>query len=215
MNSRGFNVYAALEDNLGLNAIQDALPAGHAGARGLPRGRRPRRQRSPPGADLVIVGCSESHDRAVEVISAANAQRADRPIVVLYHGSPNGFLERAFDAGADDLVALPQSAAQLGFALEKALARRRGGGAATAEGAMITVLGPKGGTGKTVTSSNLAVALALEGIPQCSSISTCSSATSGSRSAWSRPGRSTTSLSPAVRSTPTRSTAFSQYTPPA
>ena len=28
---------------------------------------------------------------------------------------------------------------------------------------MITVLGPKGGTGKTVTSSNLAVALALEG----------------------------------------------------
>ena len=28
---------------------------------------------------------------------------------------------------------------------------------------MITVLGPKGGTGKTVTSSNLAVALALAG----------------------------------------------------
>jgi pilus assembly protein CpaE len=43
------------------------------------------------------------------------------------------------------------------------LARRRGNGAPTAEGAMITVLGPKGGTGKTVTSSNLAVALALEG----------------------------------------------------
>ena len=163
MNSRGFNVYAALEDDLGLNAIRDALPPGTP-VRAVSladAGRAGNEVRQ--GADLVIVGCSESHDRAVEVISAANAQRADRPIVVLYHGSPNGFLERAFDAGADDLVALPQSAAQLGFALEKALARRRGGGAATAEGAMITVLGPKGGTGKTVTSSNLAVALALEG----------------------------------------------------
>ena len=54
------------------------------------------------------------------MISAASAQRADRPVVVLYHGSPNGFLERAFEAGADDLVSLPQSAGQLGFALEKA-----------------------------------------------------------------------------------------------
>jgi len=52
---------------------------------------------------------------------------------------------------------------QLGFALEKALARRRGSSPSVAEAAMITVLGPKGGTGKTVTSSNLAVALALEG----------------------------------------------------
>ena len=58
------------------------------------------------------------------MIAAASAQRADRPVVVLYHGSPNGFLERAFEAGADDLVALPQSSGQLGFALEKALARQ-------------------------------------------------------------------------------------------
>ena len=101
--------------------------------------------------------------QALEVISAANAQRADRPVVVLYHGSPNGFLERAFEAGADDLVSLPQSSGQLGFAFEKALARSRGAVASSSEGEMITVLGPKGGTGKTVTSSNLAVALALEG----------------------------------------------------
>lgn len=163
MNSRGFNVYAALEGSLGLEAIREALPlgtplrsvalseAGHVGSE------------IQPGADLVIVGCSQSHDQALEVISAATAQRADRPVVVLYHGSPNGFLERAFEAGADDLVALPQSAGQLGFALEKALARRRGAGTTAAEGAMITVLGPKGGTGKTVTSSNLVVALALAG----------------------------------------------------
>jgi pilus assembly protein CpaE len=163
MNARGFNVYAALEGSLGLEAMREALPSGtpvhavslaEAGQAG---------SEIPPAADLVVVGCSESHDQAVEVIAAASAQRADRPVVVLYHGSPNGFLQRAFEAGADDLVELPQSAAQLSFALEKALARRRGSSTGVAEGAMITVLGPKGGTGKTITSSNLSVALALEG----------------------------------------------------
>ena len=163
MNSRGFHVYAALEASLGLDAIREALPAGtplravslaEAGRAG---------SEIQQGADLVIVGCSQAHDQALEVISAANAQRADRPVVVLYQGSPNGFLERAFEAGADDLVSLPQSSGQLGFAFEKALARSRGAVASSSEGEMITVLGPKGGTGKTVTSSNLAVALALEG----------------------------------------------------
>jgi pilus assembly protein CpaE len=159
----GFHVYAALEGSFGLEAIREALPSGtplravtlaEAGGAG---------NEIQQGADLVIVGCSQAHDQALEVISAASAQRADRPVVVLYNGTPNGFLERAFEAGADDLVALPQSSGQLGFALEKAMARRRGAAATTAEGSMITVLGPKGGTGKTVTSSNLAVALALEG----------------------------------------------------
>jgi pilus assembly protein CpaE len=163
MNARGFQVYAALEESLGLEAIREALPTGtpvravslaEAGLAG---------SEIPTGVDLVVVGCSESHDQALEVIAAASAQRADRPVVVLYHGTANGFLQRAFEAGADDLVELPQSAAQLGFALEKALARRRGSVAGAAEGAMITVLGPKGGTGKTITSSNLSVALALEG----------------------------------------------------
>jgi pilus assembly protein CpaE len=163
MNARGFHVYAALEESLGLEAIREALPVGtpvravslaEAGLAG---------SEIPPSADLVVVACSESLDQALEVIAAASAQRTDRPVVVLYHGTPNGFLQRAFEAGADDLVELPQSAAQLGFALEKALARRRGSIAGAAEGAMITVLGPKGGTGKTITSSNLSVALALEG----------------------------------------------------
>jgi pilus assembly protein CpaE len=163
MNARGLHVYAALEGSVGLEAIRDALPTGtpvravalaEAGLAG---------SEIPPRADLVVVGWSQSHDQALEVSAAASAQRADRPVVVLYHGSTNGFLQRAFEAGADDLVELPQSVEQLGFALEKALARRRGSSASVAEAAMITVLGPKGGTGKTVTSSNLTVALALEG----------------------------------------------------
>jgi pilus assembly protein CpaE len=159
----GLQVYAALEASIGLDAIREALPAEtplRAVALAEAVGADAEIQRS---ADLVIVGCARSHETALETIAAARAQRADRPVVVLYQGTPNGFLELAFEAGADDLVALPDSAGQLEFALEKALARRRGSAAPAPSGSMITVLGPKGGTGKTVTSSNLAVALALAG----------------------------------------------------
>ena len=159
----GLHVYAALEGSFGLEAIQDALPSGTpVRAVSLAEAGRAGSE-IPSAADLVVVGCSQAHDQALEVISAATAQRAERPVVVVYHGSANGFLQRAFEAGADDFVTLPQPVGQLALALEKAVARRRGGGAVAAEGTMITVLGPKGGTGKTVTSSNLAVALALEG----------------------------------------------------
>jgi pilus assembly protein CpaE len=157
------HVYAALEGSFGLEAIQDALPSGTpVRALSLEEAGRAGGE-IPLAADLIVVGCSQAHDQALEVISAATAQRAERPVVVLYHGSANGFLQRAFEAGADDFVTLPQPVGQLALALEKAVARRRGAGAIAAEGAMITVLGPKGGTGKTVTSSNLTVALALEG----------------------------------------------------
>ena len=82
---------------------------------------------------------------------------------MLYGGSPNGFMERAFEAGADDLIMLPQSRDELAFALEKAVARRRGVPVERASGEMITVLGPKGGTGKTLAACNLAVSLANGG----------------------------------------------------
>ena len=163
MTPRNLTVYAALEGSFALEAIREALPLGTmVRAVALADARTPGNEVRQE-ADLVIVGCSLAHDEALAVIEAANAQRSDRPVVVLYEGNPNGFLTRAFDAGVDDLVSMPQAPGQLEFALEKALARRRGAGSSAANGAMITILGPKGGTGKTVTSSNLAVALALEG----------------------------------------------------
>ena len=163
MSTRGLHVYAALEGDVGVEAIREALPQG-AVLRAVSLAEATSLAGEvQPTADLVIVGCVQAHEQALKLISAASAQRADRPIVVVYQGAPNGFLERAFEAGADDLVSLPLAPGQLSFAGEKALARRRGPAASSSEGAMITMLGPKGGTGKTVTSSNLAVALALEG----------------------------------------------------
>jgi len=109
--------------------------------------------------DLVLIGCSGHSEPALGVIRDVSARRADCPIVVLYQGNPNGFMDPAFDAGADDLITLPLSPNQLTFSLEKVLVRRRG----PAQGAaapLLVILGPKGGTGKTLTACNLAVALA-------------------------------------------------------
>jgi pilus assembly protein CpaE len=64
--------------------------------------------------------------------------------------------------GADDVVRLPESPERVGFTLQKVVARRRALASSTGpgKGSMICVLGPKGGTGKTVTASNLGPALA-------------------------------------------------------
>jgi pilus assembly protein CpaE len=76
-------------------------------------------------------------------------------------GSPNGFLRQAFEAGADDVITLPQAPGAISFTLEKVVARRKGLSVPGQPNApLITILGPKGGTGKTLVAANLAVALA-------------------------------------------------------
>ena len=46
--------------------------------------------------------------------------------MVLGHGSPNGFLRRAFESGADDIVMLPATREQIRFEVHKLLARKQG-----------------------------------------------------------------------------------------
>jgi pilus assembly protein CpaE len=85
---------------------------------------------------------------------------------VLSLSSPDGFLSRLFEMGADDVVTLPESPERVRFTLQKVVARRHASGTVTGGGglgSMVCVLGPKGGTGKTVTSSNVGVALAAAG----------------------------------------------------
>ncbi len=112
-------------------------------------------------SDLVVVGCYGHDDAVTRMVDHAVKHRPDRPVVVMSEASPNGFLRQAFEAGADDVITLPQSSEQIAFTLEKVIARRKGlavPGKAAAP--LIAILGPKGGTGKTLIATNLAVALA-------------------------------------------------------
>jgi pilus assembly protein CpaE len=112
-------------------------------------------------ADVVIVACSAGADSATQMVDRAVKHRPDRPVVVMTEASPNGFLRQVFEAGADDVITLPQPPSEVAFTLQKVIARRKGlvmPGKATAP--LIAILGPKGGTGKTLVATNLAVALA-------------------------------------------------------
>jgi len=116
--------------------------------------------------DLLVVACSGYSERALSLISGTAREHPDVPIVVLSLSSPEGFLSRLFEMGADDVVRLPESPERVRFTLEKVVARRQAAGVtggAGGLGAMVCVLGPKGGTGKTVTSSNVGAALAAAG----------------------------------------------------
>jgi pilus assembly protein CpaE len=116
-------------------------------------------------ADLLVVACSGYSERTLFLITSVVKERPGMPIVVLAQDSPDGFLRRVFEVGADDAVRLPESPEQVNFVLQKVLVRKGAAGTMKEHGnaPMICVLGPKGGTGKTVTTSNLAVALAQTG----------------------------------------------------
>ena len=109
-------------------------------------------------ADLLLLACDHGSDGIVQLIGDATRQRPGRPVLVLCAGAPNGFVRQVFDAGADDIVELPQSRESVRFLIEKAIARRQPADRTPAR--MVVVLGPKGGTGKTLTACNLGVLLA-------------------------------------------------------
>ena len=124
-------------------------------------------------ADVLLLACEGPSETALAFLRSASARHPRRPIVVLAAAGENGYVGSAFDAGADDMVRVPDGewwraaelSEQLPFVFEKALARRTGAAlaGATGMGRLICMLGPKGGIGKTLTASNLTVALAEAG----------------------------------------------------
>jgi pilus assembly protein CpaE len=155
----------ALDYGIDSHAVENVLPIASniqvvGMVEGLERGWTVLEETAP---DMLLIACQGYSERALYLIEDAAKNRPDRPIVVLFFGTPDGFMERVFEAGADDLVTLPMAAEDVRFALEKVVARKRGSTGATTQNPMICVLGPKGGTGKTLTVCNLAVSLALLG----------------------------------------------------
>jgi pilus assembly protein CpaE len=115
--------------------------------------------------DVLVIACEGYSERALALIDGSLKQEPDRPVLVLAAGAPSGFVRRVFEAGADDILMLPQTPEQVRFSINKIVARksRALSSAAAQQGRLVCVLGPKGGSGKTLVSSNLGVALAQQG----------------------------------------------------
>jgi pilus assembly protein CpaE len=126
------------------------------------------------GGDAVIVACATFTPGVGERISEARRAHPHRPVLLVCTSQTNGYVGEALAAGVDDILTLPPHAdqqlaeamsRQLLFVVEKAITRRKGERVSTGRklGRMICVLGLKGGAGKTLTSANLAAALADAG----------------------------------------------------
>jgi pilus assembly protein CpaE len=111
--------------------------------------------------EVILHGTRSSTLPADEIASIREHTRT--PIILLASGEASVLLEEALDADVSDVLLLPQMTENVVFAIRKAgrsTLRPAPTGAPTRRGRIVTVFSPKGGTGKTVTSTNLAAAFA-------------------------------------------------------
>ncbi|MGZ6967722.1 MAG: AAA family ATPase [Acidimicrobiia bacterium] len=117
---------------------------------------------------VVAIGPELDADEVLGLVSAFDTHRPDVVVIIVAEPSLQ-LLERALRSGARDVVAPDAPDAELREAFEQALdaaGRRRNALTMADAGApsrhVICVLAPKGGTGKTTVSTNLAAGLALQ-----------------------------------------------------
>jgi pilus assembly protein CpaE len=167
------NAVVALDEGVDQELLQSALPSGpdFRVVQILQSLDESRVSAGDGQANLLLVACGGYSDKALLFIKDAVKERPERPVVVLCEGRPNGFVSRVFEAGADDIVVLPDMqpslngtlATEVLFALQKTVARRNSAAPGTGAGDLICIVGPKGGIGKTLTSVNLGVTLGRRG----------------------------------------------------
>jgi pilus assembly protein CpaE len=115
------------------------------------------------GGHLQCVLHATRSPRLPDMELAAIREHTQVPIVILASGEASSLLEQALDSDVADVLLLPQLADNVVFAIRKAahVGRRvQAEGGHGRRGQILTVFSPKGGTGKTVTATNLAAAIA-------------------------------------------------------
>jgi pilus assembly protein CpaE len=94
---------------------------------------------------------------------AAIREHTRAPVLVVASSGGSGLLEQALDADVADVLLLPQLVENVVFSIRKAThttRRHHDSSGSGRHGKIVTVFSPKGGTGKTVTATNLAAACA-------------------------------------------------------
>src|SRR5256714_1456818 len=93
---------------------------------------------------------------------AAIREHTRAPVLMIASGGSSPLLEQALDSDVADVLLLPQLVENVVFTIRKAThtTRRHHDSGSGRHGKIVTVFSPKGGTGKTVTATNLAAACA-------------------------------------------------------
>ena len=110
--------------------------------------------------DAVLYATRSSSLPADELAAIREHTRA--PLLLVASSGSAGMLQQALDADVSDVLLLPQLVENVAFAIRKAThtTRRHVEAGPSRRGKVVTVFSPKGGTGKTVTATNLATACA-------------------------------------------------------
>jgi pilus assembly protein CpaE len=111
----------------------------------------------------VVLHATGSSQLPVDELATIKEHTA-ASVIVIASGECSELLDQALEAGLADVLPLPQLTENVVFAIRKAShAGRRGPHEAGArQGRVVTVFSPKGGTGKTAISVNLAAAFAKQ-----------------------------------------------------
>jgi pilus assembly protein CpaE len=117
------------------------------------------------GGHLQVVLHGTRNSGLPEDELAAIREHTQSPVILLASGEASALLEQALEADISDVLLLPQMTENVVFSIRKASHSGRrtvggGGGHAPRRGRIVTVFTPKGGTGKTVTATNLACTFA-------------------------------------------------------
>jgi pilus assembly protein CpaE len=93
---------------------------------------------------------------------AAIREHTRAPLLLVASSGSSSLLQQALDSDVSDVLLLPQLVENVVFAIRKAThtTRRHADAGPGRRGKVVTVFSPKGGTGKTVTATNLAAACA-------------------------------------------------------
>jgi pilus assembly protein CpaE len=114
----------------------------------------------PSPVDVALHVVPASSDELANEIAALRAL-SKAPLILAAYGEPNGIVEAGLQVGAADVLVLPQPVETVLFALRKAALATVPD---TATGKVVTVFAPKGGSGKTVLATNIAVAAQKSGL---------------------------------------------------